>query len=125
LQVVGCSPMRFGLFTRLCSVFNFKVFVFSGGFPVTVRLPLELKYSLITLLHLCSSADQNVVGHKPPCNGALCDFAAVCFDVKNSLWLSHPTLQGKPNASHVCARMILHTHDRQNECNTVAVINRS
>jgi hypothetical protein len=39
--------------------------------------------------------------------------------------LSHPILQGKPNASHVCARIILHTHDRQNECNTIAVINRS
>jgi hypothetical protein len=39
--------------------------------------------------------------------------------------LSHPILQGKPNASHVCARIILHTHDRQNECNTIAVTNRS
>jgi hypothetical protein len=35
--------------------------------------------------------------------------------------MSHPILQGKPNASHVCARIILHTHDRQNECNTIAV----
>jgi hypothetical protein len=35
---------------------------------------------------------------------------------------SHPILQGKPNASHVCARINLHTHDRQNECNTIAVI---
>jgi hypothetical protein len=39
--------------------------------------------------------------------------------------VSHPILQGKPNASHVCARIILHTHDRQNESNTIAVINRS
>jgi hypothetical protein len=39
--------------------------------------------------------------------------------------VSHPILQGKPNASHVCARIILHTHVRQNECNTIAVINRS
>jgi hypothetical protein len=36
--------------------------------------------------------------------------------------LSHPILQGKPNASHMCARIILHTHDRQNESNTIAVI---
>jgi hypothetical protein len=28
-------------------------------------------------------------------------------------YLSHPILQGKPNASHVCARINLHTHDRQ------------
>jgi hypothetical protein len=27
--------------------------------------------------------------------------------------LSHPILQGKPNASHMCARIKLHTHDRQ------------
>jgi hypothetical protein len=27
--------------------------------------------------------------------------------------LSHPILQGKPNASHMCARINLHTHDRQ------------
>jgi hypothetical protein len=39
--------------------------------------------------------------------------------------VSHPILQAKPNASHVCARINLHTHDRQNECNTIAVINRS
>jgi hypothetical protein len=39
--------------------------------------------------------------------------------------VSHPILQGKPNASHVCARIILHTHDRQNESNTIAVINHS
>jgi hypothetical protein len=39
--------------------------------------------------------------------------------------VSHPILQGKPNASHVCARIIFHTHDRQNESNTIAVINRS
>jgi hypothetical protein len=39
--------------------------------------------------------------------------------------LSHPILQGKPNASHVCARINLHTHDRQNESNTIAVIKRS
>jgi predicted aspartyl protease len=38
--------------------------------------------------------------------------------------MSHPILQGKPNASHVCARINLHTHDRQNECNTIAVIKR-
>jgi hypothetical protein len=36
--------------------------------------------------------------------------------------VSHPILQGKPNASHVCARINLHTHDRQNECKTIAVI---
>jgi hypothetical protein len=35
--------------------------------------------------------------------------------------VSHLILQGKPNASHVCARINLHTHDRQNECNTIAV----
>jgi hypothetical protein len=39
--------------------------------------------------------------------------------------LSHPILQGKPNASHMCARIKLHTHDRQNESNTIAVIKRS
>jgi phosphotransacetylase len=39
--------------------------------------------------------------------------------------LSHPILQGKPNASHMCARINLHTHDRQNESNTIAVIKRS
>jgi hypothetical protein len=39
--------------------------------------------------------------------------------------LSHPILQGKPNASHMCARINLHTHDRQNESNTIAVINHS
>jgi hypothetical protein len=39
--------------------------------------------------------------------------------------MSHPILQGKPIASHVCAKIILHTHDRQNECNTIAVTNRS
>jgi hypothetical protein len=38
--------------------------------------------------------------------------------------VSHPILQGKPNASHVCARINLHTHDRQKECNTIAVIKR-
>jgi hypothetical protein len=38
--------------------------------------------------------------------------------------LSHPILQGKPNASHVCARINLHTHDRQKDCNTIAVIKR-
>jgi hypothetical protein len=27
--------------------------------------------------------------------------------------VSHPILQGKPNASHMCARINLHTHDRQ------------
>jgi hypothetical protein len=39
--------------------------------------------------------------------------------------LSHPILQGKPNASHMCARINLHTHDRQNESNTIAVIKRT
>jgi hypothetical protein len=39
--------------------------------------------------------------------------------------VSHPILQGKPNASHMCARINLHTHDRQNESNTIAVIKRS
>jgi hypothetical protein len=39
--------------------------------------------------------------------------------------VSHPILQGKPNASHMCARIDLHTHDGQNESNTIAVINRS
>jgi hypothetical protein len=28
-------------------------------------------------------------------------------------WVSHPILQGKPNASYMCARVNLHTHDRQ------------
>jgi hypothetical protein len=27
--------------------------------------------------------------------------------------MSHPILQGKPNASHMCVRIKLHTHDRQ------------
>jgi hypothetical protein len=27
--------------------------------------------------------------------------------------VSHPILPGKPNASHMCARINLHTHDRQ------------
>jgi hypothetical protein len=27
--------------------------------------------------------------------------------------MSHLILQGKPNASHMCARIKLHTHDRQ------------
>jgi hypothetical protein len=27
--------------------------------------------------------------------------------------VSQPILQGKPNASHMCARIKLHTHDRQ------------
>jgi hypothetical protein len=35
--------------------------------------------------------------------------------------VSHPILQGKLNAFHVCARINIHTHDRQNECNTIAV----
>jgi hypothetical protein len=39
--------------------------------------------------------------------------------------LSHLILQGKPNASHVCAKINLHTHDRQNECNTIAVTKRT
>jgi hypothetical protein len=39
--------------------------------------------------------------------------------------VSHPILQGKPNASHMCSRINLHTHDRQNESNTIAVIKRS
>jgi hypothetical protein len=40
-------------------------------------------------------------------------------------FMSHPILQGKPNASHMCARINLHTHDRQNESNTIAVIKRT
>jgi hypothetical protein len=27
--------------------------------------------------------------------------------------LLHPILQGKPNASHICVRIKLHTYDRQ------------
>jgi hypothetical protein len=47
------------------------------------------------------------------------------FIVMKMLDVSHPILQGKPNASHMCARINLHTHDRQNESNTIAVIKRS
>jgi hypothetical protein len=36
-----------------------------------------------------------------------------------------PDLTRKPNASHVCARINLHTHDRQNESNTIAVTKRT
>jgi hypothetical protein len=49
----------------------------------------------------------------------------VPHDIVEPKTVSHPILQGKPKASHVCARIILHTHDRQNECNTIAVTNRS
>jgi hypothetical protein len=46
------------------------------------------------------------------------------FHVDPCGFLSHPILQGKPNASHMCAR-IIYTHDRQNESNTIAVIKRT
>jgi hypothetical protein len=39
-----------------------------------------------------------------------------------ALLLSHLILRGKPNASHMCARIRLHTYDRQKECNTITVI---
>jgi hypothetical protein len=32
---------------------------------------------------------------------------------KVNMYVSHPILQGKPNASHVCTKINLHTHDRQ------------
>jgi hypothetical protein len=33
--------------------------------------------------------------------------------------LSHLISGEKPNASHMCARIKLHTYDRQNECNII------
>jgi FtsZ-binding cell division protein ZapB len=39
--------------------------------------------------------------------------------------LSHPILQGKPNASHMCARIIYTHMIRQNESNTIAVTKRT
>jgi hypothetical protein len=39
--------------------------------------------------------------------------------------MSHPILQGKPNASHMCARIIYTHMIRQNESNTIAVIKRT
>jgi hypothetical protein len=38
-----------------------------------------------------------------------CDHLQQILDLQ----VSHPILQGKPNASHMCARINLHTHDRQ------------
>jgi hypothetical protein len=46
-------------------------------------------------------------------------------EMRKTKSLSHPILQGKPSASHVCPRINLQTHDRQNECNTIAVTKRS
>jgi hypothetical protein len=34
-------------------------------------------------------------------------------------WLSHLISEEKPNASHMFARIKVHTYDRQNECNIV------
>jgi hypothetical protein len=39
--------------------------------------------------------------------------------------VSHPILQGKPNASHMCARIIYTHMIRQNESNTIAVTKRT
>jgi hypothetical protein len=34
-------------------------------------------------------------------------------------WVSHLFSEGKPSASHMCARISLHTYDRQNKWNII------
>jgi hypothetical protein len=36
--------------------------------------------------------------------------------------MSHLISEEKPNASHMCVRIKLHTYDRQNECNIIDII---
>jgi hypothetical protein len=51
-----------------------------------------------------------LVNHRKPRE---LDVASIITHDLASTKLSHLILQGKPNASHMCARINLHTHDRQ------------